>query len=138
MKRRDARKHIFSIIFQMEFNKEENISIIMDTYNEEYEHVYGENQDFILNECKGINNNLETIDSTIDSASKGWNVERLSKVDLAILRIAVYEILFDDDIPDSVAANEAVELAKEFSSDKAPMFINGILGNVIGTKKVGQ
>lgn len=131
MSRRTARKHIFNIIFQLEFNEDMDISQILENYSNEYENTEGKDKDFIVSECSGIFENIEEIDSFINTASMGWSVERLSKVDLAILRIAAYEINFVDNIPNKVAANEAVELAKEFSSDKAPTFINGIIGKLI-------
>lgn len=133
MSRKTARKHIFNIIFQLEFNEITDIDIneVLETYSEEYENTDGRDKAFIIRECSGIFENISKIDELINAVSKGWSVDRLSKVDLAILRIAVYEINFDDDIPNKVAANEAVELAKEFSTDKAPVFINGIIGKLI-------
>lgn len=131
MSRKTARKHIFNIIFQLEFNEITDINQVLETYSEEYENTEGRDKTFIINECSGIFENIEVIDNMINNASKGWSVERLSKVDLAILRIAAYEINFDDDIPNRVAANEAIELAKEFSTDKSPVFINGIIGQLI-------
>ena len=80
---------------------------------------------------KGILEHKTEIDEAINTYAEGWSVERIAKVDIAILRLAVYEILFAEDIPNRVAVNEAVELAKEFSSDKSPSFINGILGKVV-------
>lgn len=133
MSRKTARKHIFNIIFQLEFNEITDIDIneVLETYSEEYENTDGRDKEFIISECSGIFENISKIDEIINAVSKGWSVDRLSKVDLAILRIAVYEINFDDDIPNKVAANEAVELAKEFSTDKSPVFINGIIGKLI-------
>lgn len=133
MSRKTARKHIFNIIFQLEFNEITDIDIneVLETYSEEYENTDGRDKKFIISECSGIFENISKIDEIINAVSKGWSVDRLSKVDLAILRIAVYEINFDDDIPNKVAANEAVELAKEFSTDKSPVFINGIIGKLI-------
>ncbi len=133
MSRRTARKHIFNLIFQSEFNKETETSDIMSTYSAEYKE-YNENDiDFIRTEYEGIVDNIDEIDNIINISAKGWSVERMSKVDLAILRLAVYEIEFSD-IPDKVSINEAVELAKEFSDDKSPVFINGVLGKIVRNK----
>ena len=77
---------------------------------------------------------LAEIDDMISKNLKGWAKERISKIDLAILRLAIYEICFSQEIPPGVAVNEAVELAKEFSTEEAPAFINGVLGSII--KKV--
>ena len=135
MSRRDARRHIFNLMFQNEFNKEINTHESIETYRNEYENFERKDILFIKNEYTGILENVEKIDSIIDKFSIGWSVDRLSTVDKAILRIAVYEIMFDDDIPNKVSVNEAVELAKEFSEDKAPPFINGVLGKVVRYKE---
>lgn len=131
MSRRSARKHIFNVIFQSEFNKEISIEEGLSTYCEEYEDCEAGDEKFIELELNGITENLAVVDDTINKFAVGWSVDRIAKVDLAILRLAVYEILFSDDVPNKVAVNEAIELAKEFSSDKAPTFINGVLGKVV-------
>lgn len=79
---------------------------------------------------KGIYNNKEQIDSMIDEHTEGWTKERISKVSLAVLNVAIYEMLFEKDVPNPVAINEAVELAKKYGTDKDPSFINGILGTI--------
>ena len=161
MSRKTARKHILNIIFQAEFDVDTAIEQISAAYDEEYRFtedvsddyvsdeklvkmdddrikklrtMHNADKKFILEEAKGITDNKEKIDEIISSELENWDIERLSKVDLSILRIAVYEIVFSDDIPNAVAASEAVQLAAMFSEDKAPKFINGVLGNVI--KKV--
>ena len=73
---------------------------------------------------------LDLVDDTIEKNLKGWTMARLAKVDRQILRIAVYEFLYKDDIPEEVSINEAVEIARLYSSDEAPKFINGILGTI--------
>lgn len=79
---------------------------------------------------KGVQDNLEEIDKQIEIASVSWTIDRMPKVDLSIIRNAVYEMLFVDDIPAAVTINEAVELAKVFCDEKSPKFINGLLGKV--------
>ena len=133
MSRRTAREHIFKIIFQTEFHKEEEIEEAFRIYEETIENVNKSDMDFIKSEIKGIVDNKGVVDDTINRCAEGWEISRIAKVDLAILRIAVYEILYVDDIPSKVSANEAVELAKAFSSDKSPSFINGVLGKIINT-----
>ena len=86
-----------------------------------------------MSKTDGTMANLTEIDNIIGTYAKGWSVDRMSKVDKAILRLAAYEIKFAPDVPDGVAVNEAVELAKTYSSDEAPAFINGILGKLIGS-----
>ncbi len=136
MSRRNARKHIFNLVFQTEFNVETDIKGTIETYTEEYEDFQKGESDFVSREYRGILANIESIDSYIDKYAIGWSVQRLAKTDLAILRMGVYEIIFDDEIPDAVAVNEAVELAKEFSGDKAPAFINAVLSKIVKSKDV--
>ena len=73
---------------------------------------------------------MPEIDRILNEKTKGWKTSRMNKVDLTILRLAVYEILWDDDIPTSVAINEAVELAKRFSGEDGPSFVNGVLAKL--------
>jgi N utilization substance protein B len=89
------------------------------------------NDNFTTILVKGVHNKLEYIDNVIKKYSINWPINRLSRVDHNILRIAIYELLFIDDIPYSVTANESVELAKKFGSEKSFRFINGILGKII-------
>ncbi len=131
MSRRTAREHIFKMIFQTEFHSEEEVDDAFDNYKENIVDANDSDMKFIKNEVKGIIENKGAIDDTINRYAEGWEIKRIAKVDLAILRLAVYEILYADDIPNKVSANEAVELAKLFSSDKSPSFINGVLGKVI-------
>lgn len=136
MSRRNARKHIFNLVFQTEFNVETDVMKAIETYTEEYEDFQKGESDFVSREYRGILANIESIDSYIDKYAIGWSVQRLAKTDLAILRMGVYEILFDNEVPDAVAVNEAVELAKEFSGDKAPAFINAVLSKIVRNKDV--
>ena len=131
MSRRTAREHIFKMIFQTEFHKEEEIDEAIEIYRESIENINKSDMSFIKSEIKGIIENKNVVDDTINKYAEGWEISRIAKVDLAILRIAIYEIIYVNDIPNKVAANEAVELAKVFSSDKSPSFINGVLGKII-------
>jgi len=108
-----------------------------DSYMEN--HV-GETADskFIFKEFSGIYQNLEKIDETISKTLKAWTVDRLNKADFAILRLAVYEMMYSDEIPASVAINEAVELAKEYCEDTSPGSINAILGSILRGKSKGE
>lgn len=77
-----------------------------------------------------IKERIDEIDEKINQVAKGWKTERMGKADLAILRLAVYEMLYDEDVPVKVAINEAVELAKKYGGDESPAFVNGILGKI--------
>lgn len=135
MSRRTSRKHVMNILFQTEFNADEALDSIIETYRREIEKIDSRDLPFIKGELEGINANTQVLVDTINKYVTGWSVDRMSKLDVAILKIAIYEMLYCEDIPDKVAANEAVELAKEYSSDKAPGFINGVLGKVIKSKE---
>lgn len=130
MSRRTARKHIFNMIFQTEFHSNEELEEHVESYSNEISDSNQQEMNFIKKELFGIIENKAKIDETINMYAEGWSIERISKVDIAILRLAVYEILFANDIPTSVSVNEAVELAKEFSGDKAPKFVNAVLGKI--------
>ncbi|MBM6828079.1 transcription antitermination factor NusB [Anaerotignum lactatifermentans] len=129
MSRRSARKNAFILLFQMEFNEEyEELKEMF--FEEKEDPVSEEDKAFILAAVDGVKEHQTEIDALIDSFAKGWDTERMNRVDLAILRLAVYEMRYSQDTPVGVAINEAVEMAKKFSSDEAPAFINGILGKI--------
>lgn len=130
MSRRSARNNVFYLVFQLEFMGFENAEPTKEIFFAVTEGIDDESKEFIIEETDGVCEHLNEIDETIDRHAKGWSTGRMSKVDLAILRLAVYEMLYSDKTPLSVAINEAVEFAKKYSSDEAPAFINGILGSV--------
>ncbi len=131
MSRKAAREHIFKIVYEIPFQSDE-ITLILDRYLRDFveEPLEEEDMDFIKCEVTGTLANLKEIDGVIGGALNGWKVSRLSKVDLAILRLAAYELCFAEDMPVQVTVNEAVQLAKKYSQEQAPAFINGILGTV--------
>lgn len=129
MSRRSARKNAFILLFQMEFSEE--YEELKEMFFEEKEApVSEEDKAFILAVVDGVKEHQAEIDALIDSCAKGWDTQQMNKVDLAILRLAVYEMRYAQDTPVGVAINEAVEIAKKFSSEEAPAFINGILGKI--------
>ena len=99
-----------------------------DLFFEENEfEIKPENESYISEKTKKIIDKLKDIDDAINKEAKGWTTDRMGKVDLTILRLAVYEIRYDEDVPTSVAINEAVELAKKFGRDESAGFVNGVL-----------
>ncbi len=82
----------------------------------------------------GVVENLSELDETLETYAQGWTIARMPALDRAILRLGAWEILFNEDVPDAVAVNEAVELAKEFSTDDSPGFVNGLLSKIASTK----
>ncbi|MDO4188932.1 MAG: transcription antitermination factor NusB [Lachnospiraceae bacterium] len=141
MKRSQIREQIFKLLFRVEFNKAEDmpeqIELFMeaptlDTDENDYKEVAlsEEEEKYIRNKFDDIVNHISEIDNIIGETAKGWSSERIGKVELTILRLAIYEIKFDDDIPVSVAIDQAVELSKRFGRDESYSFINGILAKL--------
>ena len=128
MSRRSARKNAFFLLFQMDFNEAAEFEQVKELFFAEKEEPVEEgDKAFILSEVEGTREHMAEIDALIEQSAKGWDPERMNKVDLAILRLAIYEMKWGE-TPVGVAINEAVEMAKKFSSDEAPAFINGVLG----------
>ena len=130
MGRSELREHIFKMIFGIEFSNTENLEEQLALYVDQLEGVSEKNQEYMLEKAKAIVANVEEIDRLINEHTTGWKTSRMNKVDLSILRLAVYEMKWDEDVPLKVAINEAVELAKRFSGDEGPAFINGVLGKL--------
>lgn len=128
MSRKKARIGAMQALFSMDINEDfslDNLEVFMENNN-----FFGDEADYINRVVPDILDKLDVVDETIEKNLKGWTMARLAKVDRQILRIAVYEFLFKDDIPKEVSINEAVEIARLYSSDEAPKFINGILGTI--------
>ncbi|WXR61911.1 transcription antitermination factor NusB [Peptostreptococcaceae bacterium AGR-M142] len=125
MSRKQKRENLMTLFYQMEF---------MDEFNTDKLNSFMEenniSDDYFINVANNFLNNKEEIDKKIDENIK-WNISRLAKVDLSILRLAITEITYIDDVPNKVAINEAVELAKKFCDEKSFAFINGVLGSVL-------
>ena len=131
MSRRQIREQIFKLIFRVEFHSEEEIPeqfrLFMDTMEDERE----EDRIYIHDKVRDIVDHLDEIDALIDANVDSWKTDRMAKADLAIIRLAVYEIKYEDAIPDKVAINEAVELAKLYGEESSPAFVNGVLARIV-------
>ena len=127
MRRRELREQIFKLLFRVEFNSLEDMPEQEALFFEQEDAAEGEDAEYVSDKFNKICQLLSEIDAMLDEQAKGWNTGRMSKVDLTILRLAVYEIKYDDSVPVSVAINEAVELAKKFGQDASSGFVNGIL-----------
>ena len=132
MSRREIREHIFKLLFLLEFYKGEELNEQAELYLDEVEGASptAEESEYIKERFHKIEERIEELDQMLAGASTGWKLNRMSKVDLAILRLAVYEMKLDEDIPVKVAINEAVELAKKFGGDDSPAFVNGVLAKL--------
>ncbi len=136
MTRRDARRHVFILIYQAVFHSDEDFKELLQLYFDELPTELGNEKEFVTTEFLGTMDNLEDIDRRISEHSLGWAFDRIAKIDLSIMRLAVYEIFYNQSIPESVAVNEAVELCKEFGTDESYSFVNGVLGAIIKGKAV--
>ena len=128
MSRRKLRESIFLLLFRIEFNTREELEEQAEAFYQQVEAE--EDRIYIRNKLTAILDELTSIDEKIREICEGWRLSRLGKTELAILRLAVYEILYDEDIPTGVAINEAVEIAKIYSNEEAPRFINGVLAKL--------
>ena len=135
MNRRESREKVLGLLFELEYNKGEMAEDVIH-YAEQCRDF--ERNEYISNVFFGAYEKLGELDEIIEKHAVGWKKERMSGVSLAIMRLAVYEILFADDIPDAVSINEAVELAKTYDDDAAASFINGILNAVLKEKNAKE
>lgn len=127
MSRRELRERVFKLLFRIEFNDEEEMPEQMALFFEEEESLEDSAREEISRKYAGILEKKEELDAMLNEKATGWTVSRMGKVDLTVLRLALFEMLYDDDVPVSVAINEAVELAKKFGQTESPSFINGVL-----------
>lgn len=132
MTRKEAREYCFKLMFEYEVQK--NDAKTMLSFFDENELDLGNQAEYVKTLLNAAVENIKTIDETIEKNTKGWRISRLPKVTLAVLRVAVCEMLYMDDIPDSISINEAVELAKTYNDVKSGKFVNGILASVLKEK----
>ncbi len=127
-----AREQAFALIFEKSINNE-SVEDILEAAKECREFLEDEDG-YTLSAFAGTFENLELIDGIIADNLSGWTINRISKVSLAVLRLAIYEIKFMDEIPEAVSVNEAVELCKTYSTQDDASFVNGVLGTVVRAK----
>ena len=118
------------MLFQIEFNDAEDMFERLRNYFELLEDAAAKDREYIQAKYEAVAARVPEIDSLLNEIAKGWKTSRMSKVDLTVLRLAVYEMKWDEDIPEGVAINEAVELAKRFGGENSSSFVNGILGKL--------
>ena len=130
MGRRELREHIFKLLFMAEFNAPEEMPEQLVLYFEGMEELEEKNQAYIEEKYARVREHVPEIDEQINKTSTGWKTKRMNRVDLTALRLAVYEMEYDEDVPTGVAINEAVEIAKKFGGEDSGSFVNGILGRL--------
>lgn len=130
MTRRELREQVFKMLFGAEFHEASEMPEQMQVYGETEEAWDVEDGAYISAKCTDIVAHLEEIDAAINAVAEGWKTGRMGKVDLTLIRLAVYEMKYEEDMPVGVAINEAVELAKKYGTDTSPSFINGVLAKL--------
>lgn len=131
MSRREIREHLFRMLFRRDFHDETELNEQIDFYFESLETPREEDLIYLKERYNKIIEKIPDIDVILADASSGWRLNRLGKVDLTIMRLAAYEIEYDDEIPNKVAINEAVEIAKIFGGESSGSFVNGVLAKLL-------
>ena len=127
LKRKEAREIVVGLLFETEFRTDENSTEVYAISSENREIPKDE---YVERAYFGVCDNKEKIDELVGASAKGWKTHRLTKLLRSILRLATYEMLFEEDIPYSVSINEAIELTKKFDDPQARAFVNGVLNSV--------
>lgn len=130
MTRRELRENTFVMLFHKEFHDIDEMKEQFELYFEKKAPMSEKDETYVSERVYDILSKLNEIDSDIEEASESWTVSRMSKIDLSIMRLAYYEMRFDESVPLQVAINEAVEIAKLYGGDNSPSFINGVLGKL--------
>lgn len=147
MTRREMREHCFKILFVVDFYPAEETAgqveryfdspIEEDTTPEGLSEMLHQvempesDRDFLIGRVEDMASNIQVLDERINKVAQGWKTRRMGKVELTILRQALYEMEFDEEVPQKVAINEAVDLAKKFGGKDSPAFINGVLAKLV-------
>lgn len=130
MTRRELRENTFVMLFHKEFHDIDEMKEQFELYFEKKAPMSEKDETYVSERVYDILSKLNEIDSDIEEASESWTVSRMSKIDLSIMRLAYYEMRYDESVPLQVAINEAVEIAKLYGGDNSPSFINGVLGKL--------
>lgn len=132
MGRHEQREQIFLLLFQVEFHQPEDMPRQMRLFLKDNEDIGSQkDSDYIEARCQAVREKIQEIDRLIDENTEGWDTKRMGKVELTVLRLAVYEMRYDDDIPVGVAIDEAIEIAKKYGQDASGGFVNAILAKIM-------
>lgn len=131
MTRREIREQVFKMLFRVEFYNQEEMSEQIALCEDDASSWKEKDKTYIFEKVEKISEKIEEIDAKINEVSEGWKTGRMGKVDLTLIRLAVYEMLYEEDVPAKVAINEAVELAKQYGTDNSPSFVNGVLAKLV-------
>ena len=128
--RRQAREWVVQFLFQTEFNPEELDQALGEFWNDEEKTPLERDRKYVNEVIHGVIDEQVQIDRTLKRYTDNWDVDRLGVLDRTVLRVAVYEMLFRDDVPPVVSINEAIEIAKAYSGQKSARFVNGVLDRI--------
>ena len=132
MGRHEQREQLFKLLFRVEFNSMEDMPEQIKLFFQDEETEYTQKaMDAISEKYEKIQAKLPEIDQMLDEKVEGWNTSRMGKVELTVLRIAIFEIVFDDDVPATVAINEAIEIAKVYGQEASGGFVNAVLAKFV-------
>ena len=131
MTKREEREHLFKLLFCKDFHDAAELKEQVEFYQNQQEDCTEEEFAPVKRKLEAIVAQEGSIDMILSEAASGWRLNRMGKAELTILRIAVYEIRYDEDVPDKVSINEAVELAKKYGNDASSGFVNGVLAKVV-------
>lgn len=130
MNRKLSREKTMELLFSMTLSKE-SVEEVVETFIDNYESNLKEiDLTYLKQTLAGVENNKEAIDEVISSNLHNWKIDRISKINLTILRLASYELLYNEEVPKSVAINEALELTRRYSDEKSVSFVNGVLDKI--------
>lgn len=130
MTRREIRELIFKMVFRVEFHTEEEIPEQLRLFMDALDQASEKDRAYIEHKVEDLLAHLTEIDEIIDTNATNWKTSRMAKVELTLIRLAVYEMKFEEGVPAGVAINEAVELAKAYGEDNSPAFVNGVLARI--------
>lgn len=131
MSRKWAREKAMTLIYQADVNGVKAKETLENFFEHEEQEIQGDDREYIVNCVSGVEEAQEEIIPLIEKHLKNWKLGRVAKVDLAILKLSMYEMLKREDVPNAVSVNEAIELAKKFGGENSASFVNGVLGNAI-------
>ncbi len=132
MNRSKLREQVFLLLFQIDFFPKDDMNGQVDIYIDELaDSMSPQQQLLIASRFKNISARIEEIDRLINEKTSGWTTDRMGKVELTVLRLSVFEIMYDDNVPSAVAINEAVELSKKYGQEESASFVNGVLAHFV-------
>jgi N utilization substance protein B len=136
--RRESRELALQILYALDTNPSVGIRETLQTFREEQTDVLSRVRDFAEGLVRGVQEHRTVIDEAIKARSKNWTLARMPRVDLNVMRMATYELMFRGDIPKKVSINEAIEIARKFGDKESPSFVNGILDEIVACPKTEE